>query len=127
ISHKEGILSLTTGESLGQVASQTMESMNVINEVTNLPILRPLVTMDKVEIINIARDIHTYDISIRPYEDCCTVFVPKSPKTNPSREKVNQFESQFNFSGLIEEAISGTQLLTVTDAEELETTFEKLF
>lgn len=127
ISHQEGILSLTTGESLGQVASQTMESMNVINEVTNLPILRPLITMDKIEIINIARKINTYDISIRPYEDCCTVFVPKSPKTNPKRDKVKKFESQFDFSGLIEEAISGTQILTVTDTEESETTFENLF
>src|SRR5699024_11105958 len=79
ICHKENILSVTTGESLGLVASQTMASMNAINEVTTLPVLRPLVAMDKEEIIRISRKIDTYDISIQPYEDCCTVFVPKYP------------------------------------------------
>src|SRR5699024_9218022 len=91
------ILSLTTGESLGQVASQTMESMHTINEVTNYPILRPLVAMDKQDIIKISKQIDTYDISIRPYEDCCTIFVPKAPKTKPKREKVNQFEADFAY------------------------------
>lgn len=123
---KNNILSMTTGESLGQVASQTMESMNAINEVTNYPIIRPLVTMDKEDIIKIARDIDTYDISIRPYEDCCTVFVPKEPKTNPRRDKVNNFESQVDFTKLIEEAIDNTEVVTVSDAKQLESAFADL-
>src|SRR5699024_8914959 len=109
ICRKEGILSITTGESLGQVASQTMESMNAINEVTNYPVLRPLVTMDKNEIVQISKDIGTYDISIRPYEDCCTIFVPKAPKTKPKREKVNQFEEHMDYHALLEEAVEGTE------------------
>jgi thiamine biosynthesis protein ThiI len=108
------ILSLTTGESLGQVASQTMESMNVINEVTSLPILRPLVAMDKEEAVEISKQIDTYDISILPYEDCCTIFVPKSPKTKPRRDKVNEFESRYNFSESIKEAIDGIETVRIT-------------
>lgn len=83
---KESILSMTTGESLGQVASQTMESMNAINEVTNYPILRPLVAMDKDDIVKISRTIDTYDISIRPYEDCCTILFQSRQKQD-HREK----------------------------------------
>jgi len=117
VSEQESILSMTTGENLGQVASQTMGSMNAINEVTNYPILRPLITMDKEEIIKISEQIDTYDISIRPFEDCCTVFMPKAPKTNPTREKVNYFESQVDFSDLIAEALAGIEVVTVTDAD----------
>ena len=110
---RQGILSMTTGESLGQVASQTMESMNTINEVTNYPVLRPLISMDKVEIIDIARKIDTYDISIRPYEDCCTVFVPKSPKTRPTRKNANYYESSSDFSADIEKALEETYIVEV--------------
>ncbi|TMN21183.1 tRNA 4-thiouridine(8) synthase ThiI [Lentibacillus cibarius] len=127
VCRNESILSMTTGESLGQVASQTMESMNAINEVTNYPILRPLVAMDKDDIIKISKTIDTYDISIRPYEDCCTIFVPKSPKTRPSREKVNQFESQANFSDLIEEAVNGIEVVTLTGKADMEEAFNDLF
>lgn len=109
------ILSLTTGESLGQVASQTMESMHAINDVTSYPVLRPLVAMDKSEIISISRTIDTYDISIRPYEDCCTVFVPKAPKTRPNKLKVRNFEQGFDFSELIAEAVEKTEIIEVTD------------
>lgn len=105
----ESILSMTTGENLGQVASQTMESMHTINEVTNYPIIRPLITMDKQEIINISEEIETYDTSILPYEDCCTIFVPKAPKTRPRRDKVNYFEDGKDFSNLIEEAVKGIE------------------
>lgn len=97
---KEGILSLATGENLGQVASQTMDSMHTINEVTNYPIIRPLVTMDKQEVINISHEIGTYETSILPYEDCCTIFVPRSPKTKPKRDKVNYYESTHDFTPL---------------------------
>ncbi|MFD2926234.1 tRNA uracil 4-sulfurtransferase ThiI [Halobacillus naozhouensis] len=106
LADREGILSLNTGESLGQVASQTMESMNTINEVTNLPILRPLAAMDKLEIIEVSRKIGTYNISVLPYEDCCTIFVPKAPKTKPTREKANFYESKVDFSQDIAEAIN---------------------
>ena len=89
IREKQEALAIITGESLGQVASQTLESMYAINEVTNTPILRPLITMDKTDIIDIAQEIDTYEISNRPFEDCCTIFVPASPKTKPKREKVH--------------------------------------
>lgn len=123
---QESILSMTTGESLGQVASQTMESMNTINEVTNVPIIRPLVAMDKDDIIKVSRNIDTYDISIRPYEDCCTIFVPKSPKTRPSREKINQFESQEDFTELIDEAVNGIEVIKLTGKSALEDKFSDL-
>jgi len=126
ICEREGILSITTGESLGQVASQTMESMNAINEVTNYPILRPLVAMDKNEIINISKDIGTYDISIRPYEDCCTVFVPKSPKTRPRRDKVNQFEAKMDYKQLLATAVEESKLIKVNDHKNEEDAFKDL-
>lgn len=113
IAEKQEILSLTTGENLGQVASQTMESMHAINEVTNYPIIRPLITMDKEEIIKISEEIGTYATSILPYEDCCTVFLPEAPKTKPRKEKVNQFESSLDFEAEIEAAIENTEMVTI--------------
>ncbi|HEY4602268.1 MAG TPA: tRNA uracil 4-sulfurtransferase ThiI [Cerasibacillus sp.] len=127
VCRKQNILSMATGESLGQVASQTMESMHTINEVTNYPILRPLVAMDKQEIIKISKDIDTYDISIRPYEDCCTIFVPKSPKTKPKRDKVNQFEAGFDFQPYIDEAVENIETIIVTDEKPKDDLFEELF
>lgn len=116
IREKEKGLAIITGESLGQVASQTLESMYAINEVTNTPIIRPLITMDKQEIMEIASKIDTHDISIRPYEDCCTVFVPSSPKTKPKLEKVQNFESYFDFEELIAKAVEGTELMIINPA-----------
>ncbi|HLS24134.1 MAG TPA: tRNA uracil 4-sulfurtransferase ThiI [Pseudogracilibacillus sp.] len=110
---KENILSITTGESLGQVASQTMASMNAINEVTNLPVIRPLIALDKEEIVEIAKEIDTYEISIRPYEDCCTIFVPDAPVTNPKREKVVALEQKVDFAPEIEEAIAGIEIVEI--------------
>ncbi|WP_077327520.1 tRNA uracil 4-sulfurtransferase ThiI [Virgibacillus siamensis] len=124
---KQSILSMTTGESLGQVASQTMESMNAINEVTTIPIIRPLVAMDKDDIVQVSRKINTYDISIRPYEDCCTIFVSKSPKTRPGREKINQFESQEDFTELIDEAVNGIEVIKLTGEKKTEDEFSDLF
>ena len=86
---------LANGESIGQVASQTIDSLNVINEVTNMPVLRPLCTYDKVDIIKISEEIGTYDISIRPYEDCCTIFAPVRPKTSPKLEECYEIEKKF--------------------------------
>ncbi|WP_456279347.1 tRNA uracil 4-sulfurtransferase ThiI [Bacillus sp. AK128] len=128
IAEKNEILAIATGESLGQVASQTLASMNSINEVTNVPIIRPVITMDKLEIIEISKKIDTYDISIRPFEDCCTIFTPSSPATKPKREKANRFESFYDFSPLIEEAINNTEIVEITDANPtLENEFEDLF
>ncbi|WP_164216734.1 tRNA uracil 4-sulfurtransferase ThiI [Virgibacillus sp. YIM 98842] len=123
---KEGILSMTTGENLGQVASQTMESMNVINAVTNYPILRPLIAMDKSEIIDISKQIGTYETSILPYEDCCTIFVPKSPKTKPKRDKAAYFESKKDFSGLINEAVDGIETIKVSPVKKYDEAFDDL-
>ncbi|MGM8365846.1 tRNA uracil 4-sulfurtransferase ThiI [Virgibacillus sp. W0181] len=124
---KESILSMTTGENLGQVASQTMESMHTINEVSNYPILRPLITMDKKDIIDVAKQINTYDISIRPYEDCCTIFVPKSPKTNPKRDKASYFEKRADFSELISETVNQAETITISDLDTMEKSMEDLF
>lgn len=127
ICEENNILSIATGESLGQVASQTMESMHTINQVTSYPVLRPLVAMDKQDITSISRQIGTYDISIRPYEDCCTIFVPKSPKTKPDKEKVARMESRVNFEPFIEDALKHIEVVKM-HAESLEDSeFRELF
>ncbi|MFZ7944904.1 MULTISPECIES: tRNA uracil 4-sulfurtransferase ThiI [Bacillaceae] len=120
-------LAIVTGESLGQVASQTLESMYAINEVTNTPILRPLITMDKTEIIKLAEEIDTFEISNRPFEDCCTIFVPSSPKTKPKREKVQHFESYFDFEPLIQVAVQEVETIVVKREDEQKSEFESLF
>ncbi|MBM6617437.1 tRNA uracil 4-sulfurtransferase ThiI [Bacillus suaedaesalsae] len=128
IAERNEILALATGESLGQVASQTLYSMNTINEVTNIPIIRPVITMDKLEIIDVAHKIDTYEISIRPYEDCCTIFTPSSPATRPRREKANRFEGAYDFSQLIEEAVNHTQVVQVrADHTATKESFDDLF
>lgn len=105
---------LVNGENLGQVASQTLGSMYAINAVTNLPILRPLLTLDKDEIIIKAKEIGTFETSIQPFEDCCTIFTPKNPKTNPRLDKVESFEASTDFDAMIEEAIEGIETLTIS-------------
>ncbi|WP_125545911.1 tRNA uracil 4-sulfurtransferase ThiI [Levilactobacillus lindianensis] len=102
--HAKGIFN---GESLGQVASQTLDSMQAINDVTTMPILRPLLSLDKTEIIKVAEDIDTYDLSILPYEDCCTIFTPPSPKTRPDLEKTRKYEGYIDVEGLMKEALDG--------------------
>ena len=106
LANKLHIYSISNGESLGQVASQTIESLYVINKVTSMPIIRPLSAMDKIDIIEISRKINTYDISIRPYEDCCTIFPVKNPKTHPKEEDCLKIESKFDYESLIEDAIN---------------------
>jgi thiamine biosynthesis protein ThiI len=122
---KQQILALITGESLGQVASQTLESMVAINDVTSTPIIRPLITMDKEEIIDIAKKIGTHEISIRPYEDCCTIFTPASPKTKPKLEKVSRFESYVDFDELVTDAVNNVETIIVTKEKRDE--FNSLF
>ncbi|MFA5536371.1 MAG: tRNA uracil 4-sulfurtransferase ThiI [Bacillota bacterium] len=113
IAKEEKALALVTGENLGQVASQTLESMAAINEVTKLPVLRPLITMDKLEIIDLARKIGSYEISIRPYEDCCTLFLPRYPAIKPNLAKVQKAEEALDISGLIKESLVKTQVVDI--------------
>ena len=100
---------LVTGENLGQVASQTMEALRVSEDVTDLPVLRPLIGMDKEEIVTVARRIGTLETSILPYEDCCTVFTPKHPKTKPVLAQVEAEEQKLDVEGLIARAIANTE------------------
>ena len=104
---------LVTGENLGQVASQTMEALRVSEDVTDLPVLRPLIGMDKEEIVRIARHIGTFDTSILPYEDCCTVFTPRHPKTKPHVEEVREIESVLDIDGLMERAMREREVVKV--------------
>lgn len=117
VCNKKGLDVIINGESIGQVASQTLESMKVVNEVTNLPILRPLATYDKEEIIEVARKIGTYDISIRPYEDCCTVFVPEHPVIKPTIEEAKREEAKCNFETLILEAVENIKTIDLNTIE----------
>ncbi|MFS0780551.1 tRNA uracil 4-sulfurtransferase ThiI [Bacillus sp. 1P06AnD] len=113
IAEKQEALAIITGESLGQVASQTLHSMNTINEVTTTPIIRPLITADKLDIIKQAEELGTFEISNRPYEDCCTVFTPANPKTMPRREKANYYEGFIEFDDLIAEAVENTEMICI--------------
>ena len=127
IAEKQGALAIVTGESLGQVASQTLESMNAINEVTTMPILRPLISMDKLEIMELARAIGTYEISIRPYEDCCTIFLPAAPKTKPKRDRVVAFEEGMSVDQLVDDAVDHIETLTFSPYTKQQSKFEELF
>ena len=109
IAKNSGSLALITGESLGQVASQTLPALVTTDIVTNMPVLRPLIGMDKEEIITISRNIDTFETSILPFEDCCTVFTPKHPKTRPTVESCEIAESKLDIDGLIQKAISETE------------------
>ncbi len=108
---------IINGESIGQVASQTLTSMQVINNVTNYPVIRPVACLDKLEIIDIAKKIDTYDISILPYEDCCTVFVPKHPIINPELSKCIEYEKTFNYEEMIAKAIKTRIVMDITEED----------
>ena len=112
-------LAISSGESVGQVASQTLDSMNVINGVTNMPVLRPVVCYDKTEIIDLAKKIDTFDISIRPFEDCCTIFAPKNPKTKPSLEKVLEYEAKWDYESMIDEALKNVEVIYIKKGDDL--------
>ena len=109
---------LINGESVGQVASQTLTSMNVINNVTNIPVLRPVCCMDKLEIIDIAKKIDTYETSILPYEDCCTIFLPKHPVINPTLDKCLLYETLFDYEELINEAVNNIEIIKINNNED---------
>ena len=105
---------LITGESLGQVASQTMEALGCTNAVcTQMPVFRPLIGMDKEEIVAISRRIGTFETSVLPYEDCCTVFTPKHPQTRPKLENVEKQETKLDIDTLVAEAVAGVERITL--------------
>ena len=108
---------IINGESVGQVASQTLSSMIVINNVTNLPIIRPVACLDKLEIIDIANKIGTYETSILPYEDCCTIFLPKHPVINPVLDKCIEYEKRFDYDSLIKECVDNIEVITNLEEE----------
>lgn len=115
-----GGLVIINGESLGQVASQTLESMQAINAVTNTPVIRPVVTMDKLEIIDIAQAIDTFEISIQPFEDCCTIFAPDRPKTNPKLKNAEKYEERMDVEALVERAVAGIMVTEITPQAEVD-------
>ena len=126
LAKKQNALAIVNGESIGQVASQTLESMQTINDVTRMPIIRPLACMDKVEIIDLARKIGTYETSIQPWEDCCTIFTPKNPVTKPTIRRAEWMESHFDFEQLVDACVENCEsVLIYPDKKEEET--EDLF
>jgi len=129
IREERGAQVIINGESLGQVASQTIESMQAINAVTNTPVIRPVVTMDKLEIIEIAEKIDTFQISIQPFEDCCTIFAPDRPKTNPKIKNAEKYETYLDVEGLVERAVAGimiTEIRPQAEADEVDELIEGL-
>ena len=112
LADKYGIDSVSTGESIGQVASQTMDGLIVSDDCADRPAFRPLIAMDKTDIMEIARKIGTYETSILPYEDCCTIFVPKHPKTNPKLDKIRKEEEKLNIDELVEKSIENIEVVT---------------
>lgn len=113
VAKKNDCLAIVNGESIGQVASQTLESMNTINQVITTPVIRPVACMDKLEIIKIAEKIGTYDISIRPYEDCCTIFTPHNPATKPKAYKAKGFEDEWDFEAEVQKCIDNTETIII--------------
>ena len=111
LAHKNNCKAIINGESVGQVASQTLTSMAAINEVIKMPVLRPVCCYDKIEIIDLAKKIGTYDISIRPFQDCCTIFVPEHPVINPEIEKAREYEQAFDFETLINAAVKNDEVI----------------
>ncbi len=123
LAQKQHALAIATGESIGQVASQTLESMNTINAVTCMPIIRPVVAMDKVEIVDLSKKIGTYETSILPYEDCCTIFTPKAPVTKPRIDKCERFESRWDFEEMVQKCIEEVETIVVRPQKKEEDLF----
>ena len=111
LAHELACKAIVTGESLGQVASQTIQALVVSDDVATLPVLRPLIGMDKEEIVRIARHVGTFDTSILPYEDCCTVFTPRHPKTKPNLEEVREYEAALDIDALCDKALTGREMI----------------
>ena len=120
LAHKNKCKCLVNGESVGQVASQTLSSMNVINNVVNIPVLRPVVCFDKTEIIDLAKKINTYETSILPFIDCCTIFVPKHPVINPELNICEEYEKLIDVEGLIQRALESEEIIKIKSVKEKE-------
>lgn len=120
LAQKQHALAIVNGESIGQVASQTLESMNVINSVVTMPVIRPVAALDKLEIIEIAKQIDTYETSIQPFEDCCTIFTPKNPVTKPTAVKCEKLESRFDWEKLVDACVENTKVVQIYPAKQLE-------
>ena len=120
MAEKHKCLCLVNGESVGQVASQTLGSMHCINSVTNIPVLRPLVTYDKQDIIAISKKIDCYDLSIKPFQDCCTVYLPKNPTTNPHEGKAQHYESLFDFEEMVDWAVENSNDIVIDASSDLD-------
>lgn len=118
LARKRRCRALINGESIGQVASQTLTSMSAINEVTNMPVIRPVACFDKLEIIGVAKKIGTYDISILPYEDCCTIFVPKHPVINPDINLCHDYEELIDVDTLVDMALKNEEIIKINESEE---------
>ena len=120
MAEKHKCLCLVNGESVGQVASQTLGSMHCINSVTNIPVLRPLVTFDKQDIIAISKKIDCYDLSIKPFQDCCTVYLPKNPTTNPHEGKAQHYESLFDFEKMVDWTVENSNDIVIDASSDLD-------
>ena len=120
ISRRNNCLAIINGESVGQVASQTLTSMSVINEVVKIPIIRPVACFDKLEIIDISKKIDTYETSILPFEDCCTIFVPEHPVINPQRDKCEEYEKLIDYENLVGDAIKHHEVLKISNENKFE-------
>ena len=115
VAKRNHCLAIVNGESVGQVASQTLSSILAVNDVTNYPILRPLCSFDKLDIIEISKKIDTYEISIEPYEDCCTVFVPRHPVINPNVKHIYEEEAKYDFEELLNEAVRTVEIVSLDE------------
>ena len=120
VANKNNCKAIINGESIGQVASQTLTSMSVINETIKMPVIRPVACLDKIDIIDISKKIDTYETSILPFEDCCTIFVPDHPVINPILEDAIDYENNFNYEELISEAIKNEEIIKVTNDKSTE-------
>ncbi|MGI6608326.1 MAG: tRNA uracil 4-sulfurtransferase ThiI [Erysipelotrichaceae bacterium] len=114
LAEKNGCLAIVNGESIGQVASQTLQSIAAISEVVDMPVIRPCATLDKLEIISIAKEINTYETSILPYEDCCTIFTPKNPVIKPKKEKCRWYEEKYDFEPFLKEALENVESIVIS-------------
>ena len=123
MAEKTNCLAIANGENLGQVASQTLESMKEITDFGTLPVLRPLLTYDKIEIIDLARKIDTYETSILPFEDCCTIFTPQKPTTKPNPKRIARYESFLDIEALVEKAVEGIEVIDVSRDTKEEVSF----
>lgn len=123
LAEKRYCLAIANGENLGQVASQTLHSMKEITTISTMPILRPLLTYDKIEIIDLAKKLDTYETSILPFEDCCTIFTPTKPTTKPSAKKIDFYESKLDIETMIQEAIDNIETIEISRADVEEQSF----